>query len=131
MKKIFSYIPLVVSAAMIASCDDYQDRYTPEYASVARLEIYGEQNMTAWTINDSETYTVKILRSGHDISIPVVVTARVMTDAEWAEYAATYGLKRFHKIPDNCFTFVGSTERSSAAVDFAADQFVGETSVEL
>ncbi len=131
MKKIFSSLPLVVCAALLASCDDYQDRYTPEYASVARLEVYGEQDMTAWTINDTEVYPIKVLRSGHDISIPVVVTARVMSDAEWTDYASTYGLKRFHKIPDDCFAFTGSDDRSSAAIAFEAQQFVGETSVEL
>lgn len=116
---------------MLAGCDDYDDRYTAEYASVARLEIYGDQDMTAWTINDSETYDIKVLRSGHNISLPVVVTARVMTDDEWNHYAATYGLKRFHKIPDDCFTFVGSAARTSAEIPFAPEQFVGETSVEL
>lgn len=131
MKKIFSSLALAVCAAMLAGCDDYQDRYTPEYASVARLEIYGEQDMTAWTINDTEVFDVKVLRSGHDISIPVVITARVMTDAEWNNYAATYGLNRFYKIPDDCFTFVGSTAKTSADIAFEPDQFVGETSVEL
>lgn len=131
MKKIFSSIPLVICAAMLASCDDYQDRYTPEYASVARLEVYGEQDMTAWTINDTEVYPIKVLRSGHDISIPVVVTARVMSDAEWSYYAATYGLKRFHKIPNDCFKFLNSPESNSAPITFEAKQFVGETSVEL
>lgn len=131
MKKIFSSIALAACAAMLAGCDDYQDRYTPEYASVARLEVYGEQDMTAWTINDTEVYEVKVLRSGHTMSLPVVVTARVMTDAEWNDYAQTYGLKRFHKIPEDCFTFVGSPNSSSATIDFAPEQFVGTTSVEL
>lgn len=131
MKKIFSSLALAACATMLVGCDDYQDRYTPEYASVARLDTFGEQDMTAWTINDTEVYEVKVLRSGHTMSLPVVVTARIMTDAEWTDYAATYGLKRFHKIPDDCFAFIGSSNTSSATIEFAPDQFVGATSVEL
>ena len=131
MNKIFSSIALATCATMLTGCDDYQDRYTAEYASVARLEIYGEQDMTAWTINDSETYELKILRSGHDLSIPANITARVMTDTEWSDYANTYGLTRFYKIPDDCFTFAGNPNSNFATISFGPNQFVGETAVEL
>lgn len=131
MNKIFSSLAIAACASLLVGCDDYSDRYSPEYASVARLEAYGEQDMTAWTINDVEEYNLKVLRSGHDISSKAEVTARIMTDNEWSAYAATYGLKRFYKIPADCFTFVDGTEPGSAKIEFAPKQFSGETIIRL
>lgn len=131
MKNIFKPLAIAACTFLLAGCDNYDDRYTPEYGSVARLEVYGEQDMTAWTINDVEVYTIKVLRSGHSMDTPAAVTARTMTDEEWSSYAATYGLKRFHKIPENCYSFLESDIHSQKTMEFGPREFVNEASVEL
>ena len=94
MNKILSTLVIATGLFSLTGCDDYDDRYTSEYTSVARLEVYGEQEMTSWTINDTENYDISILRSGYDISVPTTVTVYSMTDEDWTAYAAMYGMKR-------------------------------------
>lgn len=122
---------IAACVALLAGCDDYDDRYTSEYASVARLEVFGEQELTSWTINDTEDYTVRVLRSGHDINIPSQVIVSAMSDDEWTAHAAMYGMKRYHKIPDDCFTFAENAGTTSVAVDFAPRQMSAEAIVKL
>lgn len=130
MKKIISYFALGAALSMAVSCDEYDDRYSPEYASVVRLEQYGEYEMTAWTINDSEKFDIRVLRSGHNINTSTTATVRVMTDDEWTSYAATYGLKRYYKIPDDCFRFTDDAF-DKAIIDFAPKQISGDVSVTI
>ena len=130
MNKIYSFIAIAAAAAMITGCDNYDDRYTPEYASVVRLEQFGEHELTAWTINDSEIYKLNILRSGHNIGTATTATVRVMSDEEWKAYASTYGLGRYYKIPNDCFKFSESGS-DMAVIDFAPNQISGETAVTI
>lgn len=130
MNKIYSFLAVAATAAMITGCDNYDDRYTPEYASVVRFEQYGEQELTAWTINESEVYSINIQRSGHNIGTATKAIVRVMSDDEWNTYAATYGLGRYYKIPNDCFRFSESgTDRE--VIDFAPNQISGETAVTI
>ena len=125
MNKIYSFLAVAATAAMITGCDNYDDRYTPEYASVVRFEQYGEQELTAWTINESEVYSINIQRSGHNIGTATKAIVRVMSDDEWNTYAATYGLGRYYKIPNDCFRFSESgTDRE--VIDFAPNQISGQ-----
>lgn len=130
MNKIYSSLAIAACTVLFAACDNYDDRYTPEYASVVRLEQFGEKEITAWTINESESYDIEVLRSGHNISLPTQAIVRVMSDDEWSAYAATYGLTRYYKIPDDCFRFSeASFDRD--IIEFAPKQLAGETSVTI
>lgn len=115
---------------MFAACDNYDDRYTPEYASVVRLDQYGEQEITAWTINDAETYSINILRSGHNIDQTTNAILRVMSDEEWADYAATYGLGYYYKLPANCFK-LSEASYDKAVVPFEPKQIASEIEIEI
>lgn len=130
MNKIYSFIATAAVAAALTACDNYDDRYTPEYASVVRLEQYGEHDIVAWTINDTEKYTINVLRSGHNINQVSTAILRVMTDDEWASYAATYGLGRYYKIPGDCFSFPGG-ESDCSKIVFEPKQIAGEAEVNL
>lgn len=115
---------------MIAACDNYDDRYTPEYASVVRLDQYGEHEVTAWTINTSELYKINILRSGHNIGQSTNAILRVMTDEEWADYAATYGLGYYYKLPANCYR-LSDDAFDKAVIPFEPKQIASETEIEI
>lgn len=131
MNKILSTLAIVAGAAMLTGCDDYDDRYVSEYASVVRLDNFGEQKVTVWSTDKQETYGVTVLRSGHDIATPTQATLKVMSADEWTSYANTYGLQRYYKLPDECFKFNAAPESKAVTINFEGNQISEETAIAL
>lgn len=121
---ILSAVLISVAATAITGCDSYDDRYIDEYASVVRLKTYGQQTITVPAEGPAEELTVEVLRSGHDIARNSKAQLRAMSDEEWQSYARTYGLSRFHKIPDGSFSFP-----NNGVIDFAPGQISETASV--
>lgn len=115
---------------MLSGCDDYDDRYVQEYASVVRIDNFGEQKVTVWSTDPQETYEIKVLRSGHNISQATNVTVRPMTNDEWTSYANTYGLQRYYRLPDNCFS-MGDANNQGVTLNFDGAQIASEAALTL
>ncbi len=124
-------LAVAAGAMALAGCDDYDDRYTPEYASVVRLDKSGEEAVTVWSTAPETGIDVKILRSGHNIAQSTNAIFRKMTSEEWEEYAATYGMRNYNVMPDACVSYNGEAGSKQAVVPFAAGQISGELTVEL
>ena len=121
MNKLFLYILTFAVAVLSAGCDNYDNFYDDQYASVVRLSIFGEN---VFSIPASEPETVidfDVLRSGYDIDRDATAVVRVMTDEEWQKYAATYGVQRYYKVPADCFKL---GENGEVKMSFAPNDFM-------
>ncbi len=131
MNKIYKILCAVFAVVMATACDEYDDRYSPEYASVVRLSVYGENTIKVLKATPETVFEFKVLRSGHDISGVAKATVRSMTEAEWTSYANTYGVQRYYTVPSECFSFEGSYEADGMDVSFESGQIAGEVSVTI
>lgn len=130
MKKISKYI-LILAALFAVGCDNYDDRYVEEYASVLRLSAFGE-NIISVPASTSETvYDLNVLRSGHNINCNAEASFRTMTDAEWTKYANTYGVQRYYKLPADCYKLGDSSDENGYVVKFAPNETVMPVSVTI
>lgn len=118
-------------AVTITGCDDYDDRYVSEYASVVRIDNYGEQTLTMWSTDTEAPYEVKVLRSGHDTSAPTEATLKVMSAEEWETYANTYGLQRYKALTKDCYKFDAAPTADAVVLPFDGSQSMATTAMTL
>lgn len=126
MNKIFKYILTFVAVFSFAACDNYDNFYSEEYASVVRLSIFGEKTFTVPASTPQTNIEFNVLRSGYDINRSGLAVVRVMTDQEWQKYASTYGVQRYHKLPSDCFIL---GENDSFKISFAPNDFSVDVTV--
>lgn len=127
MKKIFQVIPFILFLSLVWSCDSYDDRYPAEYASVVRLAVYGEHDLSISKSSQQTDFEISVLRSGYDINRDALAKVTVMSDAEWTKYANTYGVQRYYVIPDDCYSLGESG--SEAVYTFSAAQLAANSCI--
>lgn len=115
-------ITIAASAAMLSGCSDDENVYPDEYASVVRLDSYGEQKVALWSTDEQASYEVRVLRGGHDIGSATDARLKVMSADEWSAYAESYGLQDYHRLPADCFNFDATPGVTEVNMDFAAGQ---------
>ena len=112
---------MLAASAGFVGCDNYDSDFIPEYASVVRIDHDGAQTVQV-TATGLTRYDMVLKRSGHNISQPTEVEVDVMTDDEWAKYAANYDMKSYDRIPVDCYSFGADASESGARiVKFAAN----------
>lgn len=119
MNKILSTLAIVAGVPALIGCDEYDDRYNVECASVVRFDTYGEQHFKVWSTDAETRFAFKVMRGGHNTTTAETATAHVMTDDEWANYSKLYDKGHYHILPADCYRFDG-TGGSSASLDFNA-----------
>lgn len=111
-------------SAFAVGCDNYDDRYVDEYASVLRLSAFGENIVEIQASSPETVFDLDVLRSGHNISCDAEATVRAMTTEEWTKYANTYGVQRYYKAPHDCYTIGASSDAGGIVVRFKPDESV-------
>lgn len=129
MNKLYIFFLTIAVLMFSFGCDNYDDRYTEEYASVVRLSEFGEKIVSVSASQPLAVYEISLLRSGHDINRETIASFRAMSDGEWTKYANTYGLQRYYRVPDDCI-WIGETPGTlQVDVDFVSGMTAADISV--
>lgn len=128
MNKIFLYIVTFAAAVLSVGCDNYDDYYSEEYASVVRLSLFNESTVSVPASEAETVVDFDVLRSGYDINRDATAVVRVMTDEEWQKYASTYGVQRYYKVPADCFSL---GENGKLTLTFKPEEFSLEVNIKV
>lgn len=110
MKKTAIYAASVLALAMgavaVSSCDsNYDDRYPEKYRSVVKFQEEGQIDLALYSTEQTQTYTINVLKGGWQPDAVVPTTVATMTDAEFDAYTADYGFTYLTAVPHDCYYF--------------------------